>query len=232
MIHRILALGFAVLCSPMAFSQCNDFFHFKEGVRLEYDHIDKKEKVAARTAQSFKDISGSGANMKAKLHQEIIDVKKNEVIGSSESEWTCENGTLQFSVNSMNMGMSGQAYNPSVSVEVTGDKTDLPSNLKVGQTLSDVHYQVKSTMSGITLINQTFDVTDRKVEAQEEITTPAGKFNCYKLTFKTNSKGKMGGSNTMRTVAWYAKNTGLIKMEMFDESGKFLGRQLLTKVVN
>lgn len=215
----------------LAQGQCNDFYPIKEGARYEYDHQDKKEKVTVRTVNTFKNVSGSGNNMKAIMVQEIIDAKKNESVGTSESEWICENGVLNFTMSSMSMMESGQKQgDPGMQVDVTGDKMDIPSNLSVGQTLKDMKYNIKMGMSGMTIMNRDFTVKDRKVASQETLTTPAGSFDCLKITFSTSSEKGLG-SGTIKSAMWYSKGVGLVKSENYSKDGKMANRQILTKVV-
>src|SRR5690606_23402039 len=99
-------------------AQCNAFFPIREGVKFSYDFYDKKDKLTLKSVQWMKDVSGSGSSMKATLVQEMIDAKKDKSIGTSESEWICDNGTLHFAVN--NMAFEGQAApNPSMTVDIT-----------------------------------------------------------------------------------------------------------------
>ena len=212
-------------------AQCNDFFPLKENVRYEYEAFDRKEKMTFRMAHTFINISGSGDNMTATLAQEIFDPKKGDKLSSSELTWACENGVLHFDMKSMSLTMdNGQQMNmgdAGMSLDVTGDKLDLPSDLSVGQTLKDVTYNIKMAMGTLTLMNRTFLVKDRKVESQENLTTPAGTFDCYKLTFITmDDKGK----NATKTATWYAKDAGMIKTENYNDDGKLINRQLLVKL--
>ena len=126
----------------------------------------------------------------------------------------------------MSFGPDQQAaMGPTATMDVTGDKMDLPSDLKVGQTFKDLSYQMKMTVSGIVMMNRNYDVKDRKVEAEESVTTPAGTFSCFKMSYNTTSKG-----STMKTIIWYAKNTGMVKMESYNEKGTMTAKQVLTKI--
>jgi hypothetical protein len=78
-------------------------------------------------------------------------------------------------------------------------------------------------------MNRTFNVTERKVDAEENVTTPAGSFNCFRVSFVTTSKGGIGGGTT-RSIMWYAKDVGLVKTENTSENGKLIGRQVLTRI--
>jgi hypothetical protein len=209
-------------------AQCNSFYPIKEGIRYEYDHLDKKDKVTLRTVNTFKNVSGSGSNVKATMVQEIIDAKKNESMGTSESEWICENGVLHFTMNSMSMMEGGQAEG--MKVEVTGDKMDIPSNLQVGQTLQDMKYNIKMSMSGMNIMNRDFTVRDRKVEKEESVTTPAGTFQCMKLTFTTSSEKGIGSGN-IKSAMWIAKDVGMVKTENYKDDGKVNSKQVLTRLV-
>lgn len=213
----------------IAQAQCNAFFPIGEGVKWSYDYYDKKDKLTLKTVQWFKDVSGSGSSMKAMLVQEMIDAKKDKSIGTSESEWICNDGTLHFAIN--NMAFEGQAAapNPSMTMDITGDKMDVPSSLSVGESLKDLHYQIKMTVSGMTVMNRKFSVTDRKVVSQEKVETPAGTFDCYKVTYTTTSEGGIG-SGTTKTTIWYAKDVGVVKSENYNEKGGLIGKQVLSRI--
>jgi hypothetical protein len=223
---------FSVCFCLQVLAQCNSFFPLKENVRYEYEIYDKKEKPSVRMTHTFKNITGSGENMNATMLQELYDSKKGDKIATSDLEWKCENGTLHFDMKSMNLMMDetqqmsmGEA---GMSVDVTGDQLDLPSDLAVGQTLKDVSYKIKMTMGAMTLMNRTYHVKNRKVESQENLTTPAGTFDCYKVTFITSDDK---GRNDIKSAVWYAKDAGMVKTENYNDDGKMMGRQVLTKIV-
>jgi hypothetical protein len=219
---KLLITIFALALTSLVFAQCNEFYPIRENIKYEYDHFDRKEKLSLHTTNTFKNVSGSGNNMTATMVQEMID-KNGKLIGTSESEWLCENGTLHFTVN--HMAMEGQQA-PGMSVEVSGDKMDIPSNLQVGQSLKDVSYKMKMTMSGMSIMDKTFTVKDRKVESQESVVTPAGTFSCLKITSTTSGERGEG----IKAATWFARDAGLVKSETYKD-GKVSSRQVLTKIV-
>src|SRR5688572_18571555 len=160
----ILTIVLASLLSFETFAQCNSFFPLKENVRYEYEMFDKKEKMTFKMSHVLKNVSGSGDNMNATLAQDIYDAKKGDKISSSELKWECINGTLHFDMNSMTMMMGdGQEMNmgnAGMSLDVTGDELDLPTDLAVGQTMKDVSYNVKMTMGTLTVMNRTYNIKD------------------------------------------------------------------------
>jgi hypothetical protein len=208
---------------------CNPFFSIQEGIKSTYDFFNAKNKVVSRNVNEFKNVSGSGDQLKATLLSQVVDVKNGNVTGSSESEWTCDNGVVHFSMNAM--AIEGvDMTNPTIEVVVDGDDMDIPSAFEVGQTLKDVTYHVKMSVTGITMMDRNFEVKNRKVAGKESITTPAGSFECYKITYTTESIGKSGNaSKPIETAIWYSANVGMVKTENYKD-GKVSSAQLLTKV--
>ncbi len=220
---------FLVLLSVMAFCQCHPYFAIKEGVKSTYDFYNAKDKLASRSINEFKNVSDTGGKMSATMLVQIIDPKKGDVLTSSESEWTCEGGVVRFSKDAINIsGTDMSAAGMDVTVE--GDEMDIPSDLKPGQTLNDVSYHITMKLSGINVMDRNFFVKNRKVEMEESITTPAGTFNCIKISYTTESSGKSGGmSKPMVTSIWYSKDVGMVKVENYNDD-RVSNSQILTKI--
>ena len=74
-----------------------------------------------------------------------------------------------------------------------------------------------------------FDIKNRKVEKKESITTPAGTFVCYKVTYDMDMKVLMRRS--MKTAEWLAPGVGVVKTETYNQKGELEGYTELTKFV-
>ena len=72
-------------------------------------------------------------------------------------------------------------------------------------------------------------VDERKVLPKEEVTTPAGTFNCIK--FSENKVAKIGDEEYFcQTVSWYnVKNDGLVKQTDYNKAGEPTLEVILTK---
>ena len=221
--------AFLAFLSIMAFGQCHPYFALKEGVKATYDFYNAKNKVVSRSTNEFKNVSETGGKVTATQLTEIIDPDKGDVLTTSRSNWTCDGGVVRFSMDAMSIsGTDMSAAGMDVTVE--GDEMDIPSDLTPGQTLNDVSYHVTMKMSGIKVMDRNFLIKDRKVEKEESITTPAGTFNCIKITYITESSGKSGGkSKPMLTSIWYSKDAGMVKMENYNDD-KVSNSQVLTKL--
>ena len=62
-------------------------------------------------------------------------------------------------------------------------------------------------------------VTNRKVEAIEDVTVKAGTFKGYKFSSEVNASA-MGMKSKSNNTDWYAKGIGIVKTESYDKNGK------------
>ena len=73
----------------------------------------------------------------------------------------------------------------------------------------------------------TFNLWEGKVKGTESITTPAGTFDCFKLTY--TMKINMGADSQKYYVTeWYAKGIGLVKSVNADKKGNVISSEELT----
>src|SRR6185437_10586736 len=62
----------------------------------------------------------------------------------------------------------------------------------------------------------TMFISNRKVEGQESITTSAGTWNCFRITYKskvTVKTGPFGFPVTIEGTEWYAPGFGIVKTQ-------------------
>ncbi len=110
-------------------------------------------------------------------------------------------------------------------VEMKGTDLILPNNLSVGQTLPDSEMLVTVRIAPINMKMNT-NVFNRKVEGRESLTTPAGTFDCYVISF--DSEAKMGFNVSSSGKQWIAQGVGMAKQESYNKKGKLTGISLLT----
>jgi hypothetical protein len=72
-------------------------------------------------------------------------------------------------------------------------------------------------------------ISNRKVASIEKLSTPAGTFNAFKITYDIETH--MGFITVKSSAAeWYCKKYGLIKSENYNKRGKLQSYSLLTKI--
>ncbi len=227
----LLIFFLSCLGSQVSFAQsCNEFFNYKKGTVLKMQSFNAKNKLTSTMVQTCKEISMAGKVVNATLLSESFD-EKDKKMGEATLQMVCENGIIKFDMKSFGMqNMPEMKGNNEMKVEVTGDQLDLPSTLDIGQTLNNVAYNVKASMGGMTIMNRTFNIRERKVEGKEQITTPAGNFDCFKVSYLTDLEGLFGKKMTYKTFAWYAKDVGMVRTESYNEKDKLTSYMILSEV--
>lgn len=141
-----------------------------------------------------------------------------------------DEGKMDMKITLNSEGTTSYMYDMKKSMAIQdvvtmGDISSLPSELKVGQSVPDgkINIKVKS-------VGASFLITDRKVVAIEDVTTPAGTFKGYKMEEVQTNK-VLVSTKSFRIVTWYAKNIGCVKQEVYDKKGKLLRTLELTSLV-
>ena len=220
---KIVILVCALFVSFYATSQnaCTTFFPFKKGVQFEitsYNPKGKKESVATYKVLT---IENNIATIETNLSDE-----KGKDITTSTFQVTCNGTSISIDFKSLMNAELMKQYKD-IDVEMSGTNIEFPTDLKVGQTLKDANLKMVMDMGGMKM-NMTVDITNRKVNAKESITTPAGTFNCYALS--SNSETKMGIKMSFEIKEWVAEGIGVIKSETYNKNGKLMGYTELTSI--
>lgn len=221
----LLSFAFVLLNTTIIFGQdCNGYFAQKKGTKIEIQSYDKKDKPSSTLKYEVLDNSPISGGISMTLKNEMID-NKGRQISSMTLSTNCVNGNFSADVTSVDGNLMPKSAD--VQVSVTGDKLMYPSTLSAGQKLKDVLATVKTSMGGMTLMTTNINITDRQVESIEMVETPAGKFECAKISYTFSVK--FMGNRISKTTEYLAKGVGLVKSESYDDSGKKQSSSILTK---
>jgi hypothetical protein len=113
-------------------------------------------------------------------------------------------------------------------VKVETEDMHMPGSLKAGDVLDDGEMTMKISNQGFTFMTIKVKVYNRKVEAIENVTTPAGTFECAKISYDIDTK--VGIAAKFKGIEWTSKNVGVVKSESYNSKGKLQGYTLLTSL--
>src|ERR1043166_6367260 len=203
-----------VFIGRSAFSQnCGDYYYFQNNKTIEISITNKKGKETGKLVYSISNVNKKGSATVSTLQSEMFD-KNGKSISKATNNLQCDNGIVM-----MDMKM----FIPSAQAEQMGEMSatgstnylEYPSAMKEGDALKDASFAMdfKST-SGINS-HISMDMTNRKVVGQESVTTPAGTWNCYKITYHSKMVFKMGIGIPMNSdvTEWFAPGFGTVKTE-------------------
>ncbi|MEM9934071.1 MAG: hypothetical protein AAF824_10680 [Bacteroidota bacterium] len=215
----VLLLIGAFLLSASA-QDCS-FFPMIEGATFESTTYTANGKPTTTTSTTVSKVSTISGGLAAQVSSQIDGKEMEEKVDISYAV-KCVNGELQmnlsdiFSGEAMKEMMGNQGID--IDMKVESDNLIFPSRMDIGQTLPDAKMNMEMKAMGMEM-NFTTLISQRKVEKQENLTTPAGTFTCYKMTFLTTTDGAMGISMQFKTAAWYNDKVGMVRTEEYDQSG-------------
>lgn len=213
--------------SSIVAQDCNDFFPFEQGRSWEMSHFNAKAKLTGKTAQQIISKRVEGTTTISVIKTESTD-EKGKNATTNEFEISCNGGIFKMSAKSFIPQESMQSME-SMDVKMDVKDLEMPTVLAPGMSLPDGHIIITASMNGMTVMNTTIYITNRKIEGKETITTDAGTFECFKIT--ETSTMKMGFMNqTTTTTSWFAPKFGTIKSEHYDKNGKMDSYSLMTKI--
>jgi hypothetical protein len=228
----LIITGMLLATVSLSRAQCNsNFYRFEEGAEFELTTYNDKDKAQSRTVNKIISIEEQEGAFQAVVQLKMYD-KKDKLIHEGEHEVTCDGNTIKVNMEQFVPSEMMEAYQ-GMEVNFEGDYLEIPSDLEVGQSLPDgsVSMQVKTAEGGMNLSNININIVNRKVIAEESMNTPAGTFNCMKLSYDTESLVKalgIGKPRLYKSTEWLAEGIGLVRSEAYDEKGRLMSYTLLT----
>ncbi len=217
--------GILLLSFQSGAQDCKMYFPDREGSIREMTSYDSKDKPTGKVVQEVTSRKTTPEGLTVGIKSTIYDDKDAQV-NNMEMEIACENNVFKIDMSDYISEML-QAYQD-MEVEISGDNILFPSSMKVGDVLPDAGMNIKVRSGGMQIMSMDISILNRKVEAKENITTPAGTFETFKITYDTESKTKIINMKTS-SVEWISEGTGVVKTENYNKKGKLGSYTLLTK---
>ena len=218
------AFSFLVFLFTGLAQDCTYFYPMEEGTLIELRHYDKKAKVSGTTRQEIVDKQTGGGAVTITIKSTFFDEKGKELM-TSDLSMECKEGVFTFDMDQFlnDEMMSGMG---DIEFTIEGDNLEFPASMSPGDQLKDG--TIKLIVPDMAMMNMTTKVYNRKVEAKEKVTTEAGTFECYKITYDVFVDG-MIDINT-KGIEWIAQDVGAVRTESYNKNGKLTGYTELIKL--
>ena len=179
-----------------------------------------KGEEVGKIIQTVSDSAKNGNVVTATINFESVDTTGKTITRSTRIV-KCENGVMSFNMKDLISAeqVARRGWNilnaPDVYIEY-------PGTMNIGDQLKDVLYKMDAkTPSGLVgKMKSTIEIniTDRKVERKETVTTPAGTWDCYSISakFKMTDRIKLTGIGVPVKIdftEWFAPGFGVVKTE-------------------
>lgn len=215
MFMRFSFLFAALACFAAGRAQnCLGYYFLQNNKTVEMALYNKKGDETGRQVYRVSNVINSGGVTTARLDSEMFD-KKGKSIVKSESNIKCDGGVVMMD---MKMAMPQQQSNQMAKADVKTSEfyIEYPYSMNVGDQLKDAEMHMEIDMGNGMKQSVDMEVKERKVEGKENVTTPAGTWECYKISFKNHMRMKtMGIGVPVNTegIEWYAPGFGIVKTE-------------------
>lgn len=221
----LFLISFVSILPQTSNAQTCGYLMLKNNAEVEMSMYDKKGNPSGKVV--YKVLSSNGTE--AKVNSKVFNEKGKELT-NAEGSYKCDGGNFSVDMKAMLPGDQAKSMNmKDMEVKTNNATLYYPTTLTVGSKLPDNEFTADTYTGGMKLMSMSLKVTDRKIEAKESITTPAGKFDCYKITSNQNIKSIFNFS--MQTTEWFAPNVGIIKTEVY-RKGDFVSSTMITKISN
>jgi hypothetical protein len=190
---------------------------------VEMSMFDKKNEPSGKVVYKVLSSNGKEAKVISKVYNE-----KGKEMGGGEGTYKCDGTNFSFDMKAMLPSDQTKAMNmKDMEVKTNSATLNYPSNMTVGSTLPDNEFTADTYSGTMKLMGMSFKVTNRKVEGKENITTPAGTFDCFKIT--SNQDFKTIFNFNVQMIEWFSPNVGVVKTEAY-RKGSLFSSTLITKI--
>lgn len=208
--------------SPMP-GNCGGLLLFKTGTVIEAVSYNKDGEETTRQSSTVLDVATTAAGMTAEVEMKSNGLGKKE--NSFTGKYSCDGKNFYADLSSLFANMDAKG------AKIEGDPVSFPINVTEGEALPDVTYSMTVTKAGKQM-KTTVHMKNRKVGAKEKITTPAGTFDCYRISSTSEAEVDIEGmdekmkqmmksmKNTMPKqsfVMFYDPAVTIVKVEMYSD---------------
>jgi hypothetical protein len=193
---------------------CKDYLLLKNNRKVEMTIYSKKGKEDGKQVWNISNLKTSGKTTTATINSEFFD-RKGKSINKAVNEVQCTGGALQMNLKMM---LSEAQLNQMKNATATasGEFIEYPFGMKEGDALKDGSLKIDYTMDGGMKAAIELSITNRIVGGKESITSPAGTWECVKISSNQKIVSRIGGIGIpikMDVTEWFAPGVGVIKTE-------------------
>jgi hypothetical protein len=209
---KMYFLAALLLSLSSSFAQnCSSYYLLQNNRRIDNTIYNKSGQVFGKQHFSVNSVSSSADATTANVHIEMVD-KDDNPVSNSTNTIKCKGGVMM-----MNMKMALPQQQQALGAEGTakGESAfiEYPSAMKIGDKLKNAQFNMDMNRGGMQQhVNML--ISNRKVEGKEKITTKAGSWDCFKISYKgkitVNAMGMVLPIDLTGTE-WFAPNFGLVK---------------------
>lgn len=222
----IMAIGLSV-----AAQDCNLFIPLEQNKGLQYQNFNRRDRLESTQDIMIREVIHHDNKTEAVVSSKFYD-SRDRFLHEGEYSVFCSGDKLVMDMSALFDQEMMQTLEH-VSVNMVGDGLTIPNTISVGDELPDAQLDMELTANNVKISDIKILTQNRKVEEMESITTPAGTFECYKVTYKniirTHTLG-MTVSNNSKVIEYFAPGVGSVRTEFYDDRDRLQSYTVLSKI--
>ena len=208
---------------------CTAFIPGNTETQLKFSNMNAKGKVESYQMQQVIDISQQDDAQAFTILSITYDAKnQDKIIQQDTMYFKCKGVEFIIDMEQYMDPSQNQEQSEDVSINISSSEISYPAHMQANQKLNDGFIKLEIS-TGPVVITNTTEISNREVEAHEEITTPAGNFTCYRISQDISNKT---GFITIKfhTIEWITEDIGTIRSETYNKKGKLQSVKELVEI--
>jgi hypothetical protein len=194
--------------------ECKNYYFMTKNSVVEMTVYDKKGKESGKQTWSITDVKKTGASYESTVSSSLTDEKGKE-ISKGTGIYKCDGGILKADIK---MSLPQQQMEQYKDVEATMEPVyiEYPSSPSVGQTLADANFTMNTESKSGMKTTITFNETNRKIDSKESLTTSAGTWEAFVITYDSQFKAQLGPIGipvNLNVKEWFVPTSALLKQK-------------------
>lgn len=230
---RIILFATVLSITTTSIGQDCKGFYYLANSEVQMTVYDKKGEENGKLTYKISGTSSAGSTTTANFTSEMVN-EKGKTVSKGSGKYKCSGGILYLDAR---IAMPQEQMGAYKDMDIKADEIfiEYPASMSEGQALKDANFKMEVYNKGTLFATTTFDQVNRKVIGKETITTPAGTWECWKISYEAKFKSAMAPMNigipiNLQGTEWFAPGFGVVKTETFNKNGKLMGSTVITSV--
>ncbi len=224
---RLAFLFLFIFSTLLNAQECPMYFPDEIGTVREMKSYDRRDRLTSISRQEIIDKTVSGNDVRVTVRTTSYDDDENEIL-TGDLEIICKDGVFRFDLRDFLDPNTIAAYED-MGIEITADNLLYPANMSPGDQLPDGELQMVVKSGQATLLTLVLTISNRTIEGIEDITTDAGTFSTYKISYDLTTKAGFITTSSS-AIEWIADGVGFVRTETYNRRGRLTGYSVLTEL--
>ncbi|QJB33764.1 hypothetical protein HF324_21465 [Chitinophaga oryzae] len=216
-----------LVAGSLSAQDCGGYYYLLNNAQVEMTVFDGSNAPIGKTLYKVSNVRKEATGTASDFTATVFD-KSDNMITTSQGSFKCTGDGVAIDMK-VGMPSLSQLKDLKMEAKTTNVFLNYPANMQAGQELKGGTFEMAGNMGGME-VGVAYTVNNRKVMGKEKITTPAGSWNCFKISYNLSFKMQMLGNSVpmeLTATEWFAPGFGVVKTISYRE-GKEAGSTMIT----